>query len=41
MFSFEPLMPSLLEKLGFTPLGGGGAPSPKIVMAGGGGDVLV
>jgi flagellar assembly protein FliH len=31
MSSFEPLMPSLLEKLGFTPLGGGGAPSPKIV----------
>ena len=31
MSSFEPLMPSLLEKFGFTPLGGGAAPAPKIV----------
>ena len=31
MSSFEPLMPSLLEKFAFTPLGGGGAPAAKIV----------
>jgi flagellar assembly protein FliH len=31
MSSFEPLMPTLMEKLGFTPLGGGGRPAPKIV----------
>ncbi|MBM4246617.1 MAG: hypothetical protein FJ148_22950 [Deltaproteobacteria bacterium] len=31
MSSFEPLLPSLLEKLGFTPLGGGAAPAAKVV----------
>lgn len=31
MSSFEPLMPSLLEKFGFTPIGGGAAARPKIV----------
>lgn len=31
MSSFEPLMPSLLEKFGFQPLGGGAAPAPRVV----------
>lgn len=31
MSSFEPLMPSLLEKFGFQPLGGGAAPAATIV----------